>query len=144
MDTEPPSCVYDAAIVMAKFIQHNFDVKDKTIVELGAGCGFTACHLGKLQSASQSKSKVIATDLDSVVPLIQRNLEKNQVQSKVTAMPLFWGNKDHLEQVKTAAGASVDLIFGADILFDFDNFDGLFDIFDQLSKVFVPKNEEHK
>ena len=53
-------------------------------------------------------------------------------------MPLFWGNVDHLESVRQQAGESIDLVFGADILFDFENFDGLFDIFDKLHRRFVP------
>ena len=76
---------------------------------------------------------MIATDLDSVVPLIARNITKNGLDNRVKAMPLFWGNQEHLEAVKNEADpASIDLIYGADILFDFDNFDGLFDIFDKL------------
>ena len=38
------------------------------------------------------------------------------------------------------AGQSIDLVYGADILFDFDNFDGLFDIFDLLHRRFVPRD----
>ena len=76
---------------------------------------------------------MIVTDLDSVIPLIARNITKNNLDDKVKAMPLFWGNQDHLQAVKNETqGRSIDLVFGADILFDFENFEGLFDIFDQL------------
>lgn len=68
--------------------------------------------------------------MDSVVPLIARNISGNSLENRVKAMPLFWGNLDHLTAVKTEAGPSIDLVFGADILFDFDHFDGLCDIFD--------------
>ena len=128
LDTEPPSCVYDAAIVMSKFIEKNINIQAKTVVELGAGCGFTACQISKSQQ--DGDCKVIATDVDSVVPLIARNISGNCLESRVKAMPLFWGNLEHLTAVKTEAGPSIDLVFGADILFDFDHFDGLCDIFD--------------
>ena len=74
MDTEPPSRVYDAAIVMAKYIEKNFDLTDKTAVELGAGCGFTACHL--VNKFPNAKS-IIATDTETVIPLISKNVEAN-------------------------------------------------------------------
>lgn len=97
LETEPPSCVYDAAIVMAKFIEKNCDVNGKTLVELGAGCGFTACHLAHQRP---EVTKIVATDMETVLPLIQKNIENNQKGGKVVAMPLFWGNQEHLEAVK--------------------------------------------
>ena len=81
---------------MAKFIEKNLSLTGKTAVELGAGCGFSACYLTK----QQPDCKIIATDVESVVPLIDRNVHLNDLQAKVKAMPLFWGNLDHLEQVK--------------------------------------------
>ena len=70
MDTEPPSCVYDAAIVMAKFIEKNTALAGKTAVELGAGCGFSACYVAR----QAPDCKLITTDVESVVPLIARNI----------------------------------------------------------------------
>ena len=138
MDTEPPSCVYDAAIVMAKFIEKNHSMSGKTAVELGSGCGFTACHIARL--ANDSPPKVICTDLDSVMPLIERNVAANGLTDKIMARPLFWGNQEHLAGVISEAGdQSIDMVYGADILFDFDNFEGLFDIFDKLHRRFVPR-----
>ena len=127
---------------MAKFIEKNCPLEGgRMAVELGAGCGFSACYVTKKHEGC----RVIATDCDSVVPLIARNIERNQLADRVTAMPLFWGNQEHLELVKQAAGQSIDLVFGADILFDFDCFDGLFDIFDKLQRQFVPReDQEHQ
>ena len=73
---------------MAKFIEKNCALGAKVAVELGAGCGFTACHLAK----TQPDCKVIATDMDTVLPLIERNVARNSMQDRVRAMPLFWGN----------------------------------------------------
>ena len=124
---------------MAKFIEKNCSLAGKTAVELGAGCGFTACHVAKLAEGS----KIIATDLDSVFPLIDRNIASNSLSEKAKALPLYWGNQDHLTAVKNEAeGRSIDLVYGADILFDFDCFDGLFDIFDQLHRKFTLSEQQ--
>lgn len=124
---------------MAKFIEKNFPLgPGQTGVELGAGCGFTACHVASLASADDT-TKVLATDLDSVVPLIERNISKNSLEARIKAVPLFWGNQEHLDRVKAECGGSIDLLYGADILFDFDNFEGLFSIFEELSRVFTPR-----
>ena len=86
---------------MAKFIEKNCPLEGgRMAVELGAGCGFSACYVTK----KHETCRVIATDCDSVVPLIARNIERNQLADRVTAMPLFWGNLEHLELVKQAAG----------------------------------------
>ncbi len=82
---------------MSKFIEKNFNLAQKTAVELGAGCGFTACQISK--TAASNDSRVIATDVDSVVPLIARNITKNGMDERVKAMPLFWGNQEHLSAV---------------------------------------------
>ena len=113
---------------MAKFIEKNYSLAGKTAIELGSGCGFIACYIARLEN--DISPRVICTDLDSVVPLIERNIVANCLTDRVKAMPLFWGNQEHLQAVLGEAGQSVDLVYGADILFDFDNFDGLFDIFD--------------
>ena len=75
LDTEPPSCVYDAAIVMAKYIEKNCNLTDKTVVELGAGCGFTACHLA---NKFPNVKSIVPTDVETVLPLISKNVEANQ------------------------------------------------------------------
>ena len=46
---------------------------------------------------------MIATDLDSVIPLIERNIERNELNANVKAMPLFWGNEQNLQAVKNEA-----------------------------------------
>ena len=88
LDTEPPSCVYDAAIIMAKYLTSRVchQLVDSTVVELGAGCGFTGLYLSSLVN------KAILTDVPAVVPLIQSNIEANGCGKKIQASSLFWGN----------------------------------------------------
>ena len=86
METEPPSCVYDAAIIMAKFLETK-KVEGKTLLELGAGCGFTGLYL-----ASKAGLKhAILTDVPSVVPLLTQNVDLNKV-GNATGIELFWGD----------------------------------------------------
>ena len=59
---------------MAKYIEKNFDLTEKTLVELGAGCGFTACHLAH---KFPDLNSIITTDTETVLPLIQKNIEVN-------------------------------------------------------------------
>ena len=91
METEPPSCVYDAAIVMAKFIEKNIEGAS-SVVELGAGCGFSSIFLAKKTQAIATDAKVFATDLENVVQLIDTNIKRNDAAENVKALPLFWGN----------------------------------------------------
>ena len=88
LDTEPPSCVYDAAIIMAKYLSGRVlsDMANATLLELGAGCGFTGIYLSKFVG------KAILTDVPSVVPLVQTNIERNGCADKLQATSLFWGD----------------------------------------------------
>ncbi|PSN31582.1 Protein-lysine methyltransferase METTL21D [Blattella germanica] len=72
------SCVvWDAALVLAKYLERRCkDVKDwlhgRSVLELGAGLGcvgLTAACLG---------ARVIMTDLDEVIPLMEKNVEANK------------------------------------------------------------------
>jgi len=66
LETEPPSCVYDAAIIMAKYItdRHRAEFDDATMIELGAGCGFTGIYLAPMVKRG------ILTDIPNIIPLI--------------------------------------------------------------------------
>ena len=70
METEPPSCVYDAAIIMAKYLsqKHRDTLSNKSVLELGAGCGFTSIYLAPIFSRG------VLTDIPNIVPLIQNNI----------------------------------------------------------------------
>lgn len=40
---------------------------------------------------------------------------------------MFWGNKMHLNNVMSIAQGRIDYVVGCDVVFDFENFDGLID-----------------
>ena len=59
------------------------------IMELGAGVGLTG-----LEIATQRKSKVLLTDLDDALPILQINMQLNfpEIQTGAEAQRLAWGN----------------------------------------------------
>mmetsp|Transcript_59150 Transcript_59150/g.157411 ORF Transcript_59150/g.157411 Transcript_59150/m.157411 type:complete len:220 (-) Transcript_59150:132-791(-) len=66
---------------------------ENTIIELGAGCGALSCAL------ALSGCRVVATDLPEVVPLMQRSVELNRVETYVDCRALSWGNTADLASV---------------------------------------------
>ena len=76
---------------------------------------------------------MLATDLESVFTLTKRNISKNCKDSdKIQSMPLFWGNQDHFDAVQKVLSdhpARGLIVFGGDILFDFENYEGLCNTF---------------
>ena len=59
----------------------------KTVaVELGAGCGLVSIWLAK----RNRYNRVIATDMDNQLPLILRNIERNNVQPVCSSKELNW------------------------------------------------------
>ncbi|XP_065652517.1 protein N-lysine methyltransferase METTL21D-like isoform X2 [Hydra vulgaris] len=85
--------VWDAAIVLAKYIDGpNFKEKhsfaSSSFLELGAGTGLvglTAAALGGI---------VTLSDLETLIPLMQKNIEsnKNVLKGKCSSMVLKWGS----------------------------------------------------
>lgn len=114
--------VWDASVVLSEYlIQNPHLVKGKTVVELGAGTAIpsiVAAHIGA--------SKVIATDLPSATPLLDKNVKANL---KPLAIPshlisvssLKWGGPELGNIPKS------DVILGADIVYDQSVFTDLLD-----------------
>ena len=62
----------------------NFDVA----LELGAGCGLVSIWLSK----QQYFCRVISTDIELQLPLIDRNIKRNAAQDTCVCKSLDWGN----------------------------------------------------
>ncbi|XP_068208641.1 protein N-lysine methyltransferase METTL21D-like [Palaemon carinicauda] len=94
--------VWDAAIVVAKYLEKHREQPEKnvvaggSVVELGAGTGF----LG-LAAALMGASKVTITDLPEFVHLMEKNIEENRhvIKGQVKAKALEWGNKEHIDAI---------------------------------------------
>ncbi|CAB9521531.1 EEF1A lysine methyltransferase 3 [Seminavis robusta] len=110
--------VWDAGYILAehviheqdewKQLQHGKHGKPVRMVELGAGTGITGLMVASGMPESVHMS---LTDLPSLMPLLQRNLERNQSSAggrlQATAFPLAWG---------TNVTGNYDVILGADVV----------------------------
>lgn len=81
------------------FGHHSRDQRPTVILELGSGNGFLA--LEHLLHQLPAGSRLYLTDLESVVPLLEENIEAAHAQGRipngieVQARALQWGNKEH-------------------------------------------------
>jgi len=105
--------VWDAAIALAKYIemekaQAKYNFQGKAVIELGAGTGIVGLV------AAVKGAKVIITDLEQFVPLMQMNVTQNASKLKdnrMQACALKWG--DDLENFKD----EYDFILMADLIY---------------------------
>ncbi|KAK7257675.1 hypothetical protein RIF29_31819 [Crotalaria pallida] len=116
--------VWDASLVFTKFLERNCrkgrfspaKLKGKRVIELGAGCGVSGFGMALLGC------DVIVTDQKEVLPLLQRNVERNisRVMQKnpesfgsIKVLELDWGDKSHIK----AVGPPFDYIIGTDVVY---------------------------
>ncbi|KAL9241226.1 hypothetical protein vseg_015359 [Gypsophila vaccaria] len=118
--------VWDASMVFAKYLEKNSrkgrfsasKLKGKRVIELGAGCGVAGFGMAMLGC------EVITTDQKEVVPLLQRNVDRNtsiilQANTNVDSFgsmkvaELDWGNKDHIQ----AVNPPFDYVIGTDVVY---------------------------
>lgn len=86
------------------------DFKNKSGVELGAGCGVAAMGLFLL-----GLSDVLVTDIAPVMPALKHNLKRNkQVLNKsLKTAQLYWNNQ---EQIR-ALGKPFDVVVATDVVY---------------------------
>ncbi|XP_028192605.1 protein-lysine methyltransferase METTL21D-like isoform X2 [Glycine soja] len=114
--------VWDASLVFVKFLERNCrkgkfspaKLKGKRVIELGAGCGVSGIGMALLGY------DVIVTDQKEVLPLLQRNVERNisRIMQKnpesfgsIKVAELQWGDESHIK----AVGPPFDYIIGTDV-----------------------------
>lgn len=114
LEFDPPCSLFEATSSQQK--------QPLTIVELGSGAGYGSLHLAHqlLQHArstesSSPKTRLVLTDLENVVPLMQRNVALAGYQQatqhlEVSVRSLAWGNDAHatalISELCTAYSAS--------------------------------------
>ena len=102
------------------------------VLELGSGTGITG-----MVCACAGAGSVVLTDLPQAVPKLQEAIETNKSaleasNATVTATSLAWGDLDACYEV---APEGVDLVIGADLLYNPDNFDALLATMLELSQI---------
>ncbi|KAF9428889.1 Methyltransferase-like protein 21D [Podila epigama] len=78
------STIWDAAIVLSKYIEKSKlfasptqDQRPFTVLELGSGTGIVGLAIARLMASKNIQGKVVLTDKESVVPLLQKNADSN-------------------------------------------------------------------
>ncbi|KAI9221181.1 putative methyltransferase-domain-containing protein [Blastocladiella britannica] len=105
--------IWDTSFVLACWFYARvalgaIDIGGLHIAEVGAGIGLLSLALGALGA------KVTATDLASVVPILQRNLDLNPAHAaSVTAAALDWGDAT----AGAPPGSPFDLILACDCIY---------------------------
>ncbi|XP_027183049.1 protein-lysine methyltransferase METTL21D-like [Coffea eugenioides] len=117
------SWIWDAAVVLSNWIsarahQLDYDLSDKTVLELGAGTG-----LPGLTAARLGASRVVLTDIKPLIPLLEKNVEVNGLGDRVLACQLAWGSDELPSQLNEVG--HVDLVLLSDVFFDAAEMGGL-------------------
>ncbi|KAH7578960.1 Lysine methyltransferase [Nakaseomyces glabratus] len=92
------------------------------VLELGSGTGLVGLCVGLVtKEQSQRMVKTYITDIDQLVPLMEKNVELNLIDQQVFAKELLWGEALPIEfaPVKTgqATTSSLDLVLAADCVY---------------------------
>ena len=129
--------LWPASIVMLRWMETEMNniygdnfIKEKNIIELGAGCGL----LGML-AYYQNAKYVAVTDLIDVVPHIKLNLSANNLENNenINELPCTWGDESSWDPTLTEG--YFDVILLSDCLYHEHLYEPLFST---LSKLIGP------
>lgn len=103
--------VREASLLLVRFL--SFFIEDQNgmkqgskILELGSGTGLVSISLSKLGM------DVYPSDLPKCLPLIKRNLELNQVQSKANCVSVDWEKEENPNELGELKG--IEYVVAAD------------------------------
>ncbi|KAK7309086.1 hypothetical protein RJT34_05553 [Clitoria ternatea] len=101
------SWVWESSLILSQWIttQRDFDLRGKTVLELGAGAG-----LPGLVAATLGATRVVLTDIDPLIPALSRNVVANNLGNVVEVRELVWGSNDSF--------GDFDLVLMSDVFFD--------------------------
>ncbi|KAF8080846.1 hypothetical protein N665_0919s0010 [Sinapis alba] len=109
--------LWESARFMASVLDRNPNiVSGKRVLELGCGCTGICSMV-----AARSANLVVATDADTkALSLLTENITMNLESSllgKLKTGVLEWGNKEHIEGIKSLACGGFEVIIGTDITY---------------------------
>lgn len=109
-DAEEGSVIWDASRSFLAYAIASGCADGQRILEIGSGSGAVGLALDRLGAES-----VVITDKVSQLPLMRRNVERNQ--AKVGVMPLSWGHDWKQESPTLAARGAWDLLVCCDCVY---------------------------
>jgi len=103
--------LWPAGMVLAKYMlrKHHADLKQKTILELGAGGGLVGLAVAK---GCATDGPLFVTDQVPMLSLMRQNIELNELSSQVEAMVLDWG-----EPIPAETPQPVQILLAADCVY---------------------------
>jgi SAM-dependent methyltransferase len=118
------SDLWDSALVLSHALNRlsliegydSCDLADKTVLELGSGTG----AVGLVCAKCLHSGRVVATDLEANLGLIERNIKSNGLGTSVSCLALDW--KDELKSSRIMSitnNKKLDVIVGSDLFLPF-------------------------
>ena len=102
--------VWDCAALMSRWFEKGDFVKGKRILELGSGTGLLGFACAVLGA-----SKVVITDLQSILKTMERNVELTKLGDVCVARALNWNDIEAVDALKREHGP-FDMIVASDVL----------------------------
>jgi hypothetical protein len=122
---------------LGTMMKGDFD-KELNIIELGCGLGVSGLLIAKvleLHSSDLKLGKVVLTDLEPVMSILNENIELNALGEKVVAFPLDWFQKESVHELFDLFFRDVSkppLVIAADVVYFESLFQPLSEVFELL------------
>ncbi|KAI3986287.1 hypothetical protein MKX01_028568 [Papaver californicum] len=119
------SWVWESSVLLSDWIttsqrqNDEFDLKGKTVFELGAGMGIPG-----MTSALLGASHVVLTDVKSLIPGLQNNVDINSLGDRVKVGELIWGSEESWSNLVgniPELAHKIDLVLMSDVVYDMTN-----------------------
>ncbi|KAI9401644.1 hypothetical protein POPTR_001G148200v4, partial [Populus trichocarpa] len=108
------SWIWDSALLLSRWLATSqFDLRDKSVIELGAGAG-----LPGLTAALLGASRVLLTDIAPLLPGLVKNVEANELEDRVEVRELVWGSEESLSRIGELR--RFDVVLLSDVFFDLE------------------------
>ncbi|UNI20823.1 Protein-lysine N-methyltransferase efm6 [Purpureocillium takamizusanense] len=84
---------WPAGLVLGKHMlrYHRGELEDARILELGAGGGLVGLAVALACGGREGRSRLLLTDQDEMLELMQHNIRLNEVDARASALVLNWG-----------------------------------------------------